>query len=478
MKETFVSPQLSYLIIIFFSALWIGLGLWWSRRIRTTEDYLFAGRNVGLAFGTATVIATWCTGQTTMAAPELVYNVGIWGMFGFALGSFGLLFFAPLSKRIRTLMPRGFTSGDFVRLRYDRKTWALFLVISTVYFIGWLITQGMGAGLVLQAVSGIHYRAGMIVIVSVCTIYVLFGGMKAIIGTDFIQAILILALLLTLAVLVYSKIGFESIYEGLLTSTPDRLNLLLPVGLLYAWNTCLFSIGEIFHSNVWWARAYSFRPDVNKKAFVLGGLSWMTIPFVTGSLGFVALAQGYEVPHVNMIFPIVAGKILGVAGGVLVLIIIFCALASTIDSLLGATADLLVQDVYRVMINRNANDEEMRKASRWIVVGLGLLTIALAWNYVTTMALLLLFTGAMVGSTIWPIATGLYWKSASRHGAFWGMLIGSAAGLWTYFAIAPYAAALIGAAVSAIIVVVFARLNPEKFDYNRLNEEFRLTAEV
>lgn len=138
MKETFVSPQLSYLIIIFFSALWIGLGLWWSRRIRTTEDYLFAGRNVGLAFGTATVIATWCTGQTTMAAPELVYNVGIWGMFGFALGSFGLLFFAPLSKRIRTLMPRGFTSGDFVRLRYDRKTWALFLVISTVYFIGWL----------------------------------------------------------------------------------------------------------------------------------------------------------------------------------------------------------------------------------------------------------------------------------------------------------------------------------------------------
>ena len=410
MTQTFVSPGVAWVIIGLFSVLWIALSAVWARQVRTTEDYLFAGRNVGLAFATATAMATWVTGNTTLAAPEMAYNVGIWGMIGYSLDGFGLLYFAPLAARIRKLMPHGFTSGDFIRLRYDRKSWYIFLVISTAYFIGWLITQGMGAGLVLQAVSGIPYQVGMVVVIAVCTIYVLMGGMKAIIGTDFIQALLIMILLIPLAILAYAKFGLRSVYEGLMLSAPDRLNLLLPAGLFYAWNTCLFSIGEIFHSNVWWARAYSFRPEINSRAFVISGLAWMTVPIVTGSLALVALAQKFTIPQVNMVFPIVAGQLLGATGGILVLIIVFASLASTIDSILGATADLIVRDVYQVMIRPAATDDEMRRASRWIVLGLGVLTILLSWKYVTSMYLLLLFTGAMAGQPSGPsspASTGL-----------------------------------------------------------------------
>ena len=50
------------------------------------------------------------------------------------------------------------------------------------------------------------------------------------------------------------------------------------------------------------------------------------------------------------------------------------------------------------------------------------------------------------------------------------MLLGSAVGLWSYFAIAPYAAALLGAAVSAIVVWGFARVRPESFDWATLTK--------
>jgi Na+/proline symporter len=468
MSPAFLPPAVAWAILLGLATLWIALGVHWSRSVRTTEDYLFAGRNVGLAFGTTSVFATWVTGQTLLAAPELAWDVGIWGIFGFALGASGLLFFAPLAMRIRNLMPLGFTSGDFIRLRYGRRTWVLFLFISAAYFLAWLVTQGMGAGLVLQAVSGLDYRLGMTFIVTLCTIYVLFGGMRAIVGTDFIQALLILLLVIPLAVVAFARTGITNIYDQIAATSPRHLDLLLPVGLLYAWNTCLFSIGEIFHCNVWWTRAYSFRENINAKAFILGAMVWMTVPVLIGSLAFVALAQDYTVPQVNMIFPIVAGELLGSIAAALVLVVACVGLSSTIDSLLGAAANLVARDIYQVSLRPQATDADMRRASRFIVAGLGVLTILLSWNYVTTLALMLLFTGALVGSTIWPIATGLYWKRANRNGAFWGMLTGSASGLTAYFLLAPYAAALIGAAVSAAIVSIFALVRPENFDFDAL----------
>jgi SSS family transporter len=479
--QPFLSPGLAWFLLGAFSLLWIGLGLFWRRRVTTTNQYLFAGRNVGLALVTATLMATWVTGNTVLAAPEQAYIVGLWGMVGYAFAGFGLLFFAPLSVRIRRLMPQGFTSGDFMRLRYGRAVWAIFMFISASYFIGWLITQGMGAGLLLQALSGFDYRIGMLVVISITTIYTIFGGMRAVIGMDFIQAMMIMIGLVVVAVLAYTTYGVGEVYRGLQENQPSALNLLLPAGLLFAWNTALFSMGEVFHSNVWWMRAFASRPTVNFRGFILSGIAWLTVPLVTGSIALVALALPgeFDIPQVNMVFPVVAATVLGTVGAILVFIVVFAALASTISGLLAATATLLTEDIYRRLINPDADDERLRQVARLLVGGLGVLTIALSWNYVTTMYGLLLLTGALVGSTVWPIACGLYWEKANRQAAFVAMLLGSAAGLTFYFAVSSFAAALIAFVVSAVVMVVWTTLRPQSFDWNILRtagtkEEFRL----
>jgi Na+/proline symporter len=476
--QPFLNPNIAWFLLGAFSILWVALGIWWGRKSGDSSDeFMFAGRNIGLALTTATLMASWVTGNTTLSAPEMGYTLGIWGMIGYALAGLGLLFFAPLAIRIKRLLPSGHTSGDFMRLRYGRASWYLFLVITFAYTIGFLITQGMGAGLLLEALSGIDYRVGMVTVIMVSTIYTLFGGMRAVVGTDFIQSMIIMVILVAVAVLAYARYGTADVYISLTEVAPDRLDFLLPTGLLFAWNTGLFSMGEIFQGNIWWSRIFSSRENVIFRSFIFSGIAWMTVPIVTGSIALVALAQDFAVPQVNMVFPIVAAELLGSGGALMVFLIIFSSLASTLDSLLASTADLLAEDVYRQMINPRATDEQLQKAARTIIVLLGLLTIALSWNYVTTMYGLLLLTGALVGSTIWPIAYGLYWKSANRNGAFTAMLVGSAVGLTAYFVIAPYCAALLSAAVSAVIMAVWTYLRPENFDWQTLAEEDLLETE-
>ena len=462
--------DIAWVIIAGFSVVWIFIGWWLGRRADSLDSYMLAGRNVGLALATATAMATWVTSNTTMAAPQLTLQLGIWGMVGYALGSVGLVLFAPLARRIRVLMPTAYTSGDFIRLRYGTAAWRVFLIISLVYGFGWLISLGMAGGVLVNALSGIDYRIGMSVILSVCVLYTLLGGLRAVIGTDFIQTILILVGIVTLAWFAVGDIGFESIHSQVLAQRPHLLDLLLPAAIMFLFNNLFFGVGEIFHSNVWWSRAFAFGKGVGFKAYILAGLMWMPIPIVAGFIALSAPALGLNIPAADMVGPLVAAKLLGLAGAVIVFIVVFAALASSLDSLLAATSDLIAQDVYKGHLRPQASQEEMRKATRVIILLLGLLAWSLCLPRLTTLAELLFFMGAFVASTIWPIITGLYWKKANPAGAALAMLLGTTAGLVSYFQIGFYVAALVSTATSMLIVLLSTWLWPDNYDWRQLDE--------
>ena len=471
MAQPFLAPGIAWALVVIFSVLWIALGVSWGRKGKgDADDYMLAGRNIGLALSTATLMASWVTGNTTLLAPEFGYRNGLWGMFSYALAGLGLILFAPLALRIKQLMPAGRTSGDFFRLRYGRAAWWVFMVITAIYTLGFLMTQAMGAGILLEALSGFDYRLGMVVVIGVSTIYTLYGGMRAVVGTDFIQSLLIMVLLVVVAVLAFRQFPVPEVHRALVASHPGRLNLLLPAGLLIAWNSALFSMGEVFHNNIWWSRVFASRPSVVFRSFVFGGLAWMTVPVVTGSIGLVALAQAIELPQVNMVFPVLASQLLGAGGAAMVFVVVFASLTSTLDSLLASTADLVAEDVVFKLLNPQLSDAELKRATRLVVIGLGVVTLALSWPRLDSLASVLFFTGALVASTIWPVAYGLYWRSANRMAAIAAMVAGSACGLLAYTLIAPYCAALISAAVSALVMAVGTQLWPERFSWHILKE--------
>lgn len=464
-----------WLILAVFSVLWIFLGWFWGRKAKQLDDFMLAGRNVGMALGTATAMATWVTSNTTLVAPQFALQLGIWGMLGYSLGCIGLILFAPLVKRIRSLVPHGYTSGDFIRLRYGVWTWRLFLLISMCYAIGWLISMGMAGGVLIHALTGIDYQYGMTVILVICVSYTLLGGLRAVIGTDFIQTILILLGVIVLAVLTINEIGFEQMHKDVFAERPELLNLLMPAAIMFLFNNLLFGIGEIFHSNVWWSRAFAFREGVGGKAYLLAGLIWAPIPIVAGFIALASSSLGLNIPAADMVGPMVAAKLLGFTGAVIVFIVVFSSLASSLDSLLAATSDLILQDIYRGHINPQASDEQLRRIAKIIIVLLGVITWLICLPRIATLGSLLQYLGAFVASTIWPIAAGLYLDRANATGAFLAMLLGTLGGIWAYFSIGFYVAALVSAIVSMSIVLLSMWIAPGNFDWQRLNEKSRGT---
>jgi len=240
--NTILNPTVGWILLLLFGAAWIGLGIYWGRRAKSFDGFMLAGRNVGMALGSATAMATWVTSNTVMLAPVFALEKGIWGMLAYSTASFGLLLFAPLSARIRQLIPKGYTSGDFMRQRYGKFAWVLFLLITVVYSMAWLVSMGTAGGKLLETLSGIPYVNGMTMILFVCVVYTLFGGLYAVIGTDFIQSIIILIGVVLVGALVLVKTDMSQVYQSMELNQPSLINALMPVALLSLFNNMFFWI--------------------------------------------------------------------------------------------------------------------------------------------------------------------------------------------------------------------------------------------
>ena len=82
----------------------------------------------------------------------------------------------------------------------------------------------------------------------------------------------------------------------------------------------------------------------------------------------------------------------------------------------------------------------------------------------------LFLSGPLVASAIWPVIAGLYWRRTGDAAAVAALVSGSAVGLWCYFAIGWYAASLVSAAVSMVVLAAVTAVWPARFDWSGLDE--------
>jgi urea-proton symporter len=346
----------------------------------------------------------------------------------------------------------------------------MFMIISLLYAMGWLVSLGMAGGILLSSLSDLDYQTGMLAILIICVSYTLLGGLKAVIATDFVQSILILVGVMIIAWVCIDTVGIGNIHQSVTKLQPELLNLAFPAAIMFLFNNIFFGIGEIFHSNVWWSRAFAFKAGVGKNAFLTGGLLWLPIPIVTGFVALAALSLEILPPSADMVGPLVAAKLLGSAGAVFVFVVVFSALASSMDSLLAATSDLITQDGYKRLINPKADSDTLLKTNKQIVIGLGVLTWLLCLPKVATLGALLNFVGAFVASAIWPIVFGLYHPGLTGRFATAAMALGTLTGLVLYFAVGFYVAALSACLMSLVCCLIGLLLAPGEFDWQTFKE--------
>ena len=295
--------------------------------------------------------------------------------------------------------------------------------------------------------------------------------MKAILATDFLLSVIILGSLFAVALWAFNSVDIATVYTDVKQIKPENLNIITAAGLMFLGSNFLFGCGEIFHSNIWWQRVYASSEKTASRSFTFAGLIWFGVPIVAGSLAFIAISNKYDVPQVNMIFPIVASEILGTTGSILVMVIIYAALASTVSSLLTACSGLIVNDIYRGMINKSADDKKVSRYVKFVIVILSILTMTIAWNPYESMYIVLLLTGPAVASMIWPIVFGMFKKETNKNSAFLAMIVGMPMGLIGYFYISPYSAAVLSAVSSGLVVYALTKIKPDvSFEWTELNE--------
>ena len=142
----------------------ISIGLYAATKVKSSADYVVAGRHLPLAFIVATVFATWFGSETVLGIPAKFLNEGLKGVAADPFGSsvclilVGLFFARPL-YRMKLL-----TIGDYYRARYNRHVEIAASVCIVISYLGWVSAQVTALGLVFSILSGgaIHPWQGMI----------------------------------------------------------------------------------------------------------------------------------------------------------------------------------------------------------------------------------------------------------------------------------------------------------------------------
>jgi len=411
----------------------LAIGFYGYARTTDETDYLVAGREVGPVVGGAAVSATQMSGGTFVGAIGIHYLFGvgfIWIWVGLWMGWLvSLLLVAPQMRRFGRM-----TVPDFVAERYGddgaggayvRAVAALLIVLAHTVFLTAQVTAG---GLIVQAVAEIPQRQGMIVMTAVAIGYTAFGGMRASILTDFVQAALMVTGLVVAVPLLLQATGGLAGTNAMLRSIDPELvgqSFSLPrmIGFIAA-SGFYIAVGphEI-------TRFYSMRDEGTVRQSI--GIALVIQAVVAVGIAVAGLSMRVLFPELgvaDLAVVVLSLDVLGPVLGALLLVAVLSAILSTIDSVMIVSGAGLAHDIYAELIDPDAGERRRVWANRIAVVVLGLLALALALNRGVLgefVQFIIIFQLSMVGAMLFvPTVLGLHWRRATTAGGLAGMVSG------------------------------------------------------
>lgn len=414
----------------------IAIGLWAARRVKNTADFAIAGRHLPLAMIVTTTFATWFGSETVLGIPAKFVNGGLNGVVedpfgaGTCLILVGLFFAAKLYRM--TLL----TISDYYRERYGRGVEVLCSLIIIVSYLGWVSAQVTALGLVFNVLSGgsIAIWQGMILGTVSILAYTLFGGMWSVAVTDFMQMIILVLGLFTLAVFAgdmaggADKVVALALSQDLFRFWPEpKLHDLL----FFLAAAVTMMLGSIPQQDVF-QRVMSAR-DIRAatRGPVIGGLCYIVFAFVPMFLVVSAMiimpaeTAAFLKEDPQKILPTLVLTKMPFVMQVLFFGALLSAIKSTASATLLAPSVTFVENLWRQFNPRQSDRQELR-AMRITVLLFSACVCAYAIG-LQGKPIYEMVSGAyqvtLVGAVV-PLAAGLYWPRASTQGALASIALG------------------------------------------------------
>ncbi|MBU0579858.1 MAG: sodium:solute symporter family protein, partial [Candidatus Margulisbacteria bacterium] len=284
-----------------------------SRRVHNMTDFLVAGRRLPFYLATATLFATWFGAGPCMGTAGMAFKKGLLGVISdpFAAGVSLILaglFYVALLRRMKLL-----TITDIFGKRYSKGTEIFASILMVPVYIGWLGSQMVAMGYVLNVITGIDPVVGIVLGALIVLIYTYAGGMWAVTLTDFIQVtILVTGLFLILPTVLIHVGGFNKIIQA----TPKEFWHFFPqkagygdwISYLGQW--MLMGLGCIVGQDLIQRSLASKNEQVAKTSAVTAGIAYILVALIPILLGFAGRIIMPEIADPEFIVPMLAIKFL------------------------------------------------------------------------------------------------------------------------------------------------------------------------
>lgn len=426
-------------IVIAYFVIVLSIGLIIARRTKTGEDLFLGGRTFGWGLIGLSLFASNISSSTIIGLTGAAYTTGIvnsvyeW-MSGLPL-IIAALIFVPLYLRSRIT-----TIPEFLERRFDRRSQLFFSGITIFSTILIETAGGLYAGsLVLQAFfPSLVLWQTCLVLALIAGIYTAFGGLKAVVYTDAIQAVILIIGCSILSWIMFSKLDFS--WDKVLASAPNPEHfsvvrplddegipwpgLLLGVPFLGFW---YWSTNQYIVQRVLGGRSINHA----RWGVILAGFLKVIPLFIMVLPGAMALALYPGLENGDAVFPFLVTEVLPVGLVGLVLAGLISAIMSSVDSALNSSSTLVVIDFIKPM-NPGISGEAMAKYGR--IATITFMVIAALWApQIANFSNLWDYLQQMFSIIVPPIVViffvGVFFKRGNGHGAFATLLGGTALGV-------------------------------------------------
>lgn len=417
----FLAANACFLIAIGLLARW--------RQVAGAEDYLVAGRRVRWPLISGSIIVTWAWASTVLASGEATYNFGWPAVWMYPVSGISLALTIPLFRRIKDALPHGLTFPEFVRLRFGKEVHVLTTVV-TIYILFMLLFYLMiGLGWGLQPLFGLPYWQGVLIGGSIVIVYTLLGGLWSSILTDYFQYFfvwIVTALAVGFGLVRVGGVG--ALYDGLQKAGIDKgLALVTPDAFINYFLIIFFSwLTYAIMEQTIWQRVYALEnPRHVTRALFFGWIGWSLLPMAAGLLGLVGLQQGLKLEVASDVIPRVVAALAPSWMGVLLALMIYNAIASTLGSMLVAISSIVTVDILEPYILRGKSLGERKRlsVSTWLVVLFGVAGILVSIRPTSIMYLGFYLSGLLMAVTV-PIALGLLVPRSNTRSVLVAMALG------------------------------------------------------
>lgn len=432
--------SLDWISISLYFLVLMGIAVWVIRRKKeNTEDYFLAGRNVGWFvvgasifasnIGSEHVVGLAGTGASNKL-PLLIYEIHAWIVL--LLGWMFLPFYARSGV---------FTMPEFLEKRFDaRSRWILSVFSIVAYVLTKISVTIYAGGIVVSALLGIDFWTGAIATVVLTGIYTVLGGMRAVVYTEALQAVVLVVGAATLTIIGLDHVGgWNSMRE---TVTPEYLNMWRSISDPdFPWLPLVIT-STIVGIWYWCTDQYIVQRALTAKSIkegrrgtIFGALLKLMPVFLFLIPGVIALTlkmRGeleWETP--DQAFPVLMSNLLpsGLRG--LVAAGLLAALMSSLASVFNSCSTLFTVDIYKKLRPGTPEKKLVRtgQIATLIVVIIGIIWIPIMANISGVLYEYLQSVQSYIAPPIAAVfLLGIFHKRINAQGAFVTLIAGFVVG--------------------------------------------------